>query len=661
MPRSPDQNYPIASFYGVNALRVRVGSCLDSNQREAYGPAPSDYSKTRELRAAVPLGIGGVAPAGEDERMNRCVGLCAAVLLSLAGCAHQTETRLQAEDDSDRKKEAEVQTIGDVTVSIANANPTQVSGVGLVVGLDGTGGGASPGGYRTWLEDDLRKQQVSNIKEVLASPNTSLVLVTALIPAGCQKGDPLDVEVTLPRESKTTSLRGGRLLACNLYEYGNTKQLDPNTRKPEQLLRGHCVAVAEGPLLVGLGDGDGSGELRHGRIWGGGRSRIDRTFYLEMKDKEQRARVVQAVADRINETFHGTVRGPMTDLAVAKTRALVFLAVAPQYRLNLPRYLRVVRHIPLWETEASRIPYQRHLEQQLLDPRRSVVAALRLEAIGQDSIPTLKKGLASDSPLVRFCSAEALAYLGSPSCGMELARTIREQPVLRAFSLTALASLDEAVSHVELRKLMDESSAETRYGAFRALRALDEHEDAVQGEQLNESFWLHRVAPESRPLVHLSTSKRPEIVVFGQNPSLLPPFAIRSGDYTVTANDGDQQCTITRFSLKRGRMKNQCSLQLEDVLHTLAQMGAIYPDVVEVIRRVDHQKCLNCLVAVDALPQATDVYDLAKAGAGDPELLKTHPEILGAKADFGATPTLFEKSDSGRERSRDAEKEAASE
>src|SRR5262249_15360856 len=77
-------------------------------------------------------------------------------------------------------------------------------------------------------------------------------------------------------------------------------------------------------------------------------------------------------------------------------------------------------------------------------------------------------------------------------------------------------------------------------------------------------------------------------------------------------------------------------------LRTLANMGGEYADAVEVIRRADRLHVLSCPVAVDALPQATSVYDLANAAA-DTELLKTHPDILDARADFGATPTLFEK------------------
>src|SRR4029077_15801135 len=142
-----------------------------------------------------------------------------------------------------------------------------------------------------------------------------------------------------------------------------------------------------------------------------------------------------------------------TSVAAAETKSVVVLTVPAQYRLNLPRYLRVVRQVPLSETAESRIAYRRRLEERLLDPAHSVIAALKLEALGQDSIPILKRGLTSEHPLVQFCAAEALAYLGKASSGEVLARMVEQQPALRAFSLTALASLDEAICHVELRRL----------------------------------------------------------------------------------------------------------------------------------------------------------------------------------------------------------------
>jgi hypothetical protein len=571
--------------------------------------------------------------------MNARACVLAAALLALVGCAH-TQTRLQSADDPD--KDLEIKTIGDVT-TVGNADPVPVSGVGLVYGLEGTGGDAPAGSYRTLLEHQLQQQSIEHVRDVLASPNCSMVLVSALIPPGVHKGDPLDIEVTLPPQSKTTSLRGGYLRECLLYNYETTRNLSPNFQGSNQLLLGHPYAKAEGPLLVGFGEGDEQAKLRQGRIWGGGHSKIDRPFYLIFNNDQQRAPVVQHAADRINETFHGPNRGSLADIATAKTNAYLLLRIPQQYKYNLPRYLRVVRLIPLRDLPPANSPYRHRLAEQLLDPAHTVTAALRLEALGSESIPTLKQGLASSHAIVRFASAEALAYLGSPASGEELAAQVEHQPMLRAFSLTAMASLDEAVSHVKLRELLSVPVAETRYGAFRALRVLDDRDPAVKGDLLNNSFWLHHVAPDSTSLVHLSTSGRAEVVLFGQDAYLTPPFSFLAGEFTVTASRDDQNCTISRLSVHHGTGRRQCSLKMDDVLHCLADMGGMYPEVVELVRQIADYQCVSCPIAFDALPQAVSVYELAKGATGTEEPSKTDQEIRNAQNDFGATPTLYEK------------------
>jgi Flagellar P-ring protein len=578
-------------------------------------------------------------------------------LMGLVGCigpfAHSKD-----EPVVEKPKEIEVKTIGKVA-SVENTAPVEVFGIGLVVGLDGTGGGAPPGPYRSVLEDQLPKEnKIDNPKQFLASNTTSLVLVSARIPAGARKDDIIDVNITVPKESRTTSLRGGRLLRCHLYDYSTKKGLSPNYKGLDVAVRGKPVAKAEGTVSVGFGDGDEQARLRVGRIWGGGRCAMPRPLYLIMNTDSTSASITQKCAERINETFNGVTPGSTTELAKAMDKRVVYINVPPQYKLNLPHFIRVVRLIPLYQTaDADRIAYSRQLEEKLMDPTRSIQAALRLEALGPDSIPTLKHGLASEHSLVRFTSAEALAYLGNTNCGEVLAKTARDQPALRAFCLTALASLDESVSHVELRGLLSQTSAETRYGAFHALHSLEENDEAIRGELLNGSFSLHRVAPESAPLVHLATITRAEVVIFGEEPVMNPPFPILAGEFTVTAKEGDDRCTITHASLRSGKTQKQCSLKLEDVIRTMAQMGALYPDIVELLRRADSLQCLSCQVAVDAIPQLTEVYDLAKAAAaGDKELLKTDEEILAARAEFGANPTLFEQT--ARTSANDKETEA---
>src|SRR5262249_37145702 len=148
--------------------------------------------------------------------------------------------------------------------------------------------------------------------------------------------------------------------------------------------------------------------LKQGRIWSGARLRTDRPFYLALNDDQQYARVAATVAERINENFHGRyLGGPSAEIATARTSGGVYLSVPHQYKHNLPRYLRVVCLTPL-RTEAAQSGYRRKLGEDLLDPAHAVSAALRLESLGKESVPLLKRGLQSDRPLVRFVAAEAL-------------------------------------------------------------------------------------------------------------------------------------------------------------------------------------------------------------------------------------------------------------
>jgi hypothetical protein len=165
----------------------------------------------------------------------------------------------------------------------------------------------------------------------------------------------------------------------------------------------------------------------------------------------------------------------------------------------------------------------------------------------------------------------------------------------------------------------------------------------MQGELLNDSFWLHSVAPASAPMVHVSTARRAEVVLFGEEPFLKTPLKIMAGsEYTVTAERDDTRCTVSRFSLRQSTPeRHQCSLRLRDVLKTLAEMGGSYADAVDLLKRAHDEGCLSCPLWVDALPEAPSVEELAQAGR-DPSLLS---EIAGpapgSRRDDGATPNLF--------------------
>ena len=65
---------------------------------------------------------------------------------------------------------------------------------------------------------------------------------------------------------------------------------------------------------------------------------------------------------------------------------------------------------------------------------------------------------------------------------------------------------------------------------------------------MNNSYWLHRVAPGSPGLIHLTTDRRCEIVLFGDNVKLRGPFTLPVGsEFTVHVPGGGGEATVTRI------------------------------------------------------------------------------------------------------------------
>jgi hypothetical protein len=300
----------------------------------------------------------------------------------------------------------------------------------------------------------------------------------------------------------------GYLVECPLRNYENAQNI--SNKAGNTLIPGHQLAKAHGPLLVGFGEGNEEMRLRRGRIWQGGQSLIDLPVFLYLNDDQKFATVANTVATRINAAFPddtqkraqvervkrlyvldevdrkindkfsmGGINKDQTAHAV--NERVIQVKVPYEYRLDPDRYLHVLCKIPLSMTPEQGSKYRTRLHQLLLDPKETVAASLRLEALGTESVPALKKGLAHESALVRFSSASALAYLGSSSGIEELARLAEHYESLRGQCLTALAGFDEAMAATRLGEMMASPKPQLRYGAFRALLALNEVNPEVRG------------------------------------------------------------------------------------------------------------------------------------------------------------------------------------
>jgi flagellar basal body P-ring protein FlgI len=544
-----------------------------------------------------------------------------------------------------------VQTIGDVSTDFENATELVVTGPGVVTGLDGTGGPSPPSDARTAVIERLKRAKIENPAEFVDSPDCAIVIVTAVLKPGVRRDELVDVEVSLPQGSKARSLRGGVLQPTPLATYATQEQVRGYLKNQDygvisegnRALRGHEVAVARGSVqaaLTGTEDAAAASDqpLKRGFVWKGAKVLETRAMFLVLKTDQQRFRVAEQVANRLNEVFHGG-ESAGSKIASARHKDLVAVAIPPRYRLNRHHYMRVVRAIPL-DPPADLPGYLKDLDGRLQNPETALSAAIRLEALGNPGVPVLKDALTSEYPLVRFAAAEALAYLGNTAGADVLQKAAAEHPALQAFALTALAALDDALGMSKLEELLAAPEPELRYGAFRALREIDATNDLVRGQWASRAYAVHEVATPGPSLVHLLTEGRSEIVLFGAEPKLIPPFSLTAGpSMTVTARPGDTVATVSRFSARSGQPTHaQCALTVADVLRKMAELGATYSDAADAVRKADERKALSCPLAVDALPRAVPVKRLAQAAREDPRMEQERELLIEADAANAPAP-----------------------
>ncbi len=142
--------------------------------------------------------------------------------------------------------------------AVQGVRSNQLTGYGLVVGLDGTGDQSSQMPYTSQsLRNYLQQMGISLPPGVNVQPkNVAAVLVTAQLPAFAQPGQFVDVTVSSVGNAK--SLRGGTLITT-----------------PLRGVDGQVYALAQGNLLVvgaGASAGGSSVQINHlsaGRIPGG--------------------------------------------------------------------------------------------------------------------------------------------------------------------------------------------------------------------------------------------------------------------------------------------------------------------------------------------------------------------------------------------------------
>jgi flagellar basal body P-ring protein FlgI len=519
--------------------------------------------------------------------------------------------------------------------------PVVLENVALVSNLKGTGSDPKPGPQRAALVSAMQNHGVESPNAVLASGQTAMVMVRAVIRPAIQKGDHFDVELRVPSNSETTSLRGGYLLQTDLKELA---VLD------DKIASGNTYGRVEGPVLVDPSADPKTDRINscRGRVLGGGTALKSRPLALVLKPQHQSVFNSARIETAVNKRFHTYDKGVKVGVAKAKTNEYIELKLHSRYKDNVQRYVAVVRSIPLRESEIERNERLGVLERQLLDPISASGAALQLEAMGKAGIEVVKKGIQSKDPEVRFYSAEALAYLDETAAAVPLGEASRNTPAFRVFALTALSALNDYAAAEQLHELLKVPSAETRYGAFRALWTMNPNDPVIRGENLGAQFGYHVVDCQQAPMIHVTRSRRPEVVLFGRNQTLSTPLAIEAGNRIMVTSHRPGEIELSKFVPNEPDQKRVVSTRIDDVIRAIVELGGTYPDVVQALQQAKSSGALASRFEVDALPTAGRVLDLNEtSGQGPGEAASTQP------APSSPLPDLYHYQ--GEKRSRDDE------
>jgi hypothetical protein len=535
-------------------------------------------------------------------------------LIAASGCT-STIIRSQGPETASISGKGAPRFVGDVARPWGLGDAV-VECVSLVTGLSGTGEDPPQSSQRQALIQEMQRHDVRQPDQVLASPHTALVLVRAVLPPGINKGDRIDVEVRAPSRSKATSLAGGWLMESRLHEVA---VIDSGVRS------GHVRALAEGPVLINSlleGAEDAVGELR-GAVLEGGVATQSRPVGLKLKSEHHSVAMSKLIGDAINRRFDTYVRGHKQGAAVPKRDNFIELVIHPRYAHNLIRYFRVIEQLPLRVERAERPAELAKLKADLLIPETASVAALRLEAIGDEASSVLLSGLESSNPEIRFYAAEALAYLDVTEAAAHLAVAARNESAFRSRALTALGTMSSVEAHDELTSLLHLPSAETRYGAFRALQAMNPRDPLIGGDLLDGQIHLHEIATTGPAMVHIARSHRAEIVLFDPQQALVPPVMLFAGKQILVKGEAGDVVRITRHSMGDDSAA-RCSTRLSDVLRQCVELGATYPDLVQLLLQGRRQGCLASRLTFDALPTTGRRYH--RASADEDELVGEEEE-----------------------------------
>lgn len=445
---------------------------------------------------------------------------------------------------------------------ITGTERTLVSGIGFVVGLNGTGGLTIPEQYAAHLEremglngvgiaNDQRNSAVAGKtpSELLRDPNTAAVIVQAAVPPGAREGESFDIYV---RAINATSLEGGKLWSTDLRIGPPSAFGDPQAR---------IIAKAKGPIFLNPfaePGGQYDGVTRDvGRILDGGQVTFPTKIDIILNNpSHQRAR---QIVSAINTAFP-LPTGEREPTARGKDESLILVQIPSEYVDDREHFLDLLSHITIDQSYPE--VYARRYAQTLVNqPYLAGDMSLCLEALGERALPFISDLYDHPEAAPRLAALRAGAAMGDPRVVQPLRDIANDvNSKYRTDAISLMSQIDQSILvDNTLKNLLDEPELTVRVEAYeqlmeRALRsrrarlarmfesnsqgivASNSQIDALSriyvptdpirgvGRSLIDDKFFLDIVPFGEPLIYITQQNEPRIVLFGEDLQLTKPL-----------------------------------------------------------------------------------------------------------------------------------------
>lgn len=501
---------------------------------------------------------------------------------SLAAAKKSKETKTSAPQPTQLDK-----TIGDLAEVIAY-NPIPVKGVGLVVGLAGTGSSECPPQMRDYLRQyiltQIGRKDVVNPDMMINSLDTAVVIVEGLISPAASKGDTFDISVKALANTQTTSLAGGRIY---------TSDLKFVTRIEDSLGASRTLARAAGPLFMDT-IAKPKSDPRAAIVIGGGKVLQDYQVTLALYKPDFKA--AAAIRNRINQRFG-------RDVANASSESVINITIPQAYKDKKTRFIELVKSLYIASIPSHENARISQLIESLQTEKDKLKYQTALESIGRPAVERLSPLLDSKDDQLRFIAAKCLLAVNDDR-GLKVLRDFAQNNVSSSYRIDAIKAVGDYASKDEVIALMSrlvrDENIDVRYNAYTYLKKYNDM--SVIRTAVSEDFYIDQVICTGPKTIYVTRTQQPTVVLFSAPINCEKNIYVESDDGSVILNSEptDAHLSIMRKHPVTGELMGPlgCTTRVADMVKVLGDqpqppddktrpgLGVPYSDIIILLNKL---------------------------------------------------------------------------